>query len=188
VSLYHIDWSDIQLAFITPSAYFTSNGSAAKSEGVEVALQARPFGGLRVSTWISWDNAVLTQPLPLESATIGNAGDRLPATPKLSGNVSVDQDVPLSANVIGFVGADVQYVGRRLGSFVFASSERESLPPYTQVSVRAGLRYEHWTLNLSLNNAFDKRGVLDGGVGTLNPAGYHYLQPRTGTLSIIKAF
>jgi outer membrane receptor protein involved in Fe transport len=62
------------------------------------------------------------------------------------------------------------------------------LSPYAKTDLRAGAKYETWTLNLFVNNLADKRGVLSGGLGTLNPAAFNYIQPRTVGILIAKTF
>ena len=43
-SLYYIDWHDIQLGLVDPVTGFQyiGNGGTAKSQGIELSLQARP--------------------------------------------------------------------------------------------------------------------------------------------------
>src|SRR5690606_8685592 len=58
-SLYHIDWKDIQLSLLNGGFTFTTNGSRARSQGLELAVKARPLAGLTVAGWTVWNNAEL---------------------------------------------------------------------------------------------------------------------------------
>jgi outer membrane receptor protein involved in Fe transport len=190
-SVYYIDWKDIQLSLVNPANgqnYFT-NGSRAKSEGVELSMQLMPAEGLRIDGWAVWNNAVLTEamPTPEEGGVNGPAGARLPFSSRFSAGASADYEFPL-AGLTGVAGATISYVGNRLGTFISDESERQIFPAYTKVDVHAGMKTEQWTVDLYINNVTDKRGVLGGGNGTITPTAFQLVQPRTVGLSIARTF
>ena len=192
-SIYYINWKDIQINVLdsqTQGTYFT-NGSGAKSEGIELSAEAKPLTGLTLSAWIVWDDAVLTQAFPPggQIAVNGASGDRLPYTSRFSGNLAVEQDFPLVGSVQGLVGGSVSYVSSREGVFTPSIPEqRETFPAYAKTDLRAGLKYDTWTANFFVNNVADKRGVLSGGLGAVPPFAYLLIQPRTIGLSVVKTF
>jgi len=116
-SAYYIKWKDIQFFEVSKGFGFTTNGSAAKSEGLEFSLEARPTRGLTITSWVAWDDAVLTQAFPAGSTAYGVPDDRLPYSSRFSGNISVEQVFPLTQELLGFVGGTVSYVGDRIGEF-----------------------------------------------------------------------
>jgi iron complex outermembrane recepter protein len=194
MSVYFIDWRDIQTEFFNfasvPITSFIANASRAKSQGVELAVQSKPLTGLVVSGWVAYNEAELTEDIaPIGSfGNVGHAGDRLPSSGPWSGNFSLDQDFPIG-NLMGSVGASVTYVDDRTGAFrLVASQGRQILPDYTQVDVRTGLKYDTWSLNAFVNNVTNKRGVLRGGVDSFFPTFFVYIQPRTIGLSLTKSF
>ncbi len=184
-SLYYIDWKHIQLQLRNPVTHYTyfANGSRAKSEGVEFSAQARPVAGLTLGGWIAWDDAVLTQSLPTTSTAYGLSGSRLPASSRFSANASVEDEFPIRADLSGFVGAIESYVGSREGVFT-PSPLRQIYPAYARTDVRGGIRYGAWSVTLAVTNALNRRGILTGGLGTLNPATFYYIQPRTISLTL----
>jgi outer membrane receptor protein involved in Fe transport len=187
-SIYYIDWQDIQLSVRDPvngTSYF-SNGSAAKSEGVELSITSHPLTGLTVAGWVAYNNAVLTKNLPT-GPLFGLTGDRLPSSPKYSGNLSVEQDFPLWDRATGFFGGELTYVGNRVSLFQ-STALRQELPSYTQTDLRFGVKYDPWTANLYVNNLTDKRGLLNGGLGYLPPNAFVYTQPRTVGVSVHRTF
>ena len=191
-SVYYIDWKNIQLELSNPVSGFewTGNAGAAKSQGVELSVESRPLQGLKITTWVAWSDAVLTEPLPPGYpgiSAVGSSGDRLPYSPRLSGYLSMEQEFPLWNGATGFVGGVVSYIGDRQSVFT-QTPAREYFPGYAKTDLRAGTKYESWTLNIVLNNAFDRRGILDGGLGSNIPFDYHYLQPRTVGVSVAKDF
>jgi hypothetical protein len=146
--------------------------------------------GLTIGGWVAWDDAVLTQAFPTGSTAYGVPGDRLPYSSRFSGNLSVDQEFPLANHVTGFVGSTVSYVGDRVGEFAAVAPPpgRQDLPAYARTDVRAGARYDSWTINFYVNNVADKRGLLSGGLNTSPSFAFIYIQPRTAGLSLTKTF
>ena len=188
-SLYYIDWNDIQLQLFNPatSGDYNTNGSRAKSQGIELSVQGRPFVGLTAAAWVTWDDAVLTEAFPTGSTAVGASGDRLPNTSRFSGNLSLDDEFPLSSTVRGFVGGSVSYVGSREGVFT-SSPQRQFFPAYAKTDLRGGARYDTWTATLFVNNVADKKGLISGGLGVYPPFGFYIIQPRTIGLAVTKTF
>jgi iron complex outermembrane receptor protein len=166
---------------------YIANGSAAKSQGVELSLQYKLPTHTTISAWATWQDAVLTADFPLHSAIQGLSGDRLPYSSRFSSNVSAEQNFPLADRATLFVGGMVSYVGARLDVFT-STPQRQDLPAYTKTDFRGGLRYEDWTANVFVSNAFDRRGVISGGEGNFPPFGFLYIQPRTVGLSVARVF
>ena len=188
-SAYYINWKDIQLFLRGPTgaAYF-NNGGNAKSQGLELTVQARPSRGLTLSGWVAWNTAVLTQNFPATSSVVGVDGDRLPYNMRFSGNLSAEQAFPLPGDGSGYVGADVSYVDARLGEFA-AKGVRAYLPAYAKTDVHAGLRYGTWSVDLFGNNLADRRGILTRGQDTGGPPyAVTYIQPRTVGVNVTKTF
>jgi outer membrane receptor protein involved in Fe transport len=188
-SLYYINWKNIQILLIDPNTgtgYYT-NGDRAKSQGVELSFEYKPIRGLTIDSWVSWDEAVLTEPFPATAIAFGATGDRLPDSSRFSGNFSVDEQFLLSKNLLGFVGGSVSYIGNRLGEFT-GTADRQPFPGYAQADLRAGARYDTWTVSLFFNNVADRRGLLRGGLGSLYPFAFDYIQPRTIGVTVSKTF
>lgn len=187
-SLYYVDFNGIQIATLDPKSLlsYTSNAGNAKSQGAELSVQAHPTTGLTLSAWVAWNDAVLTQKFP-STLILGAKGDRLPYSSRLSESFSVDEQFALTSNLVGVVGGAVTYAGDRLGQFTNTTA-RSVYPAYAKVDLRAGVRYESWSVDAYVNNAADRRGVLGGGLGTFPPYAFVYIQPRTIGLNASKAF
>jgi len=190
-SLYYIRWQDIQLGLLSSILVgYTGNGSRAKSDGIEVSLEAKPFTGMTVSSWVVWNDAHLTESVPSSSSIYGSAGDRLPYSSRISGNVSLQQEFPLPNNITGIVGGGLSYVGNRLGEFasIFYGPQRQAYPGFAKADLRVGLKYGQWTSNLFVDNVADKRGLLEGGLGTVPQFAFNVIQPRTIGLNVARTF
>ena len=188
---FQIDWKNIQLLDTDPVSQFTyfSNGSAARSRGIELAGTWIPWRGLSISPNFTYTDAVLTQDLPAPTSAVtplaGLAGDELPYTSKYSGNLNVQQNFNLTDMWSVYVGANYSYVGDRLSAFrtnsPSAPRPRFDLPGYGLFDMQAGLSWnEVWRLNLYGRNLGDKRGVIaaTNRNGTAQPV-VNFTQPRT---------
>jgi len=194
-SIYYIDWKDLQLSLAQPvtGLSYYANGGAAKSKGIELASTFRPVSGLKISAWVSWNDAVLKEALPMggPGAAYGAAGDRLPFSSRISGNLSVQEEFPITHDVSAFVGASVSYVGDRKSFFTAPPPDippRQEFPGYAKADAHAGLTFNDWTTDTFVNNLANRRGVLSGGLGTSNPNAFQFIQPRTVGVTISKSF
>ncbi len=190
-SLYYIDWQDLQLSLVNPANgqnYFT-NGSRARSEGVELSMRLVPTDGLHIDTWVVWNNAELTEamPSPAQGGVNGPKGARLPFGSRLSASTSVEYEFAL-AGTTATAGTTVSYVGDRLGTFVSDGPERQQFSSYTVIDLQGSVRKNGWAVNLYINNLADTRGVLGGGNGTIIPTAFQVIQPRTLGLSVARHF
>lgn len=196
VSVYHIDWKDIQVTQVVPSGTFNynSNASRARSRGVELAFQSTPLDGLTVALWGAWTDAELREGFSALSAVYGATGDRLPYSSRFSGRFSVDQQLFVTNTVTAFLGASVTYVGDRKGEFVPTPQEsplRQTYPAYTQADLHAGVKSQDWRVGVFAQNVTDKRGITGGGYNnqtTFNPFWFNYVQPRTIGVSVERSF
>jgi outer membrane receptor protein involved in Fe transport len=199
LSAYYIDWKNVQIVVANSfnGISYTSNGAGAKSQGVELSIEARPLQSLILVGWVAWDEAVITQGYPLSaeaSATIATEpGDPLPYVPRFSAHASAREEFALPGGMTGFVGAQVSYVDDRKDSFQAPAqpgspaTPRIDLPAYAKVDVQGGARYGRWSVNVYANNVTNRLGVITGGVeafmGTTT-----FIQPRTVGMNLQWSF
>lgn len=185
-ALYYIDWRDIQISALAPisnSAYFV-NGNKARSQGIELSMEARPLPGLLVSGWVAWNDAEITEDFTTSGVSMSK-GDQLPYSSEYSGSLSVDQEFPLGGSgLTGTVGGVFSYVDDR--KTILGPGGALDLPNYTQLDLRAGVSYGSWDFGAFVNNVADKRGALSADPTATQ---YFYLiRPRTFGLSVSKEF
>jgi outer membrane receptor protein involved in Fe transport len=188
-SVYHTDWKDIQLTLRNALAGVTyiDNAGKARSRGVELSVLLRPTSSLKVAGWAAWNDATLTEGLPLTSPTRASAGDRLPFNSRFSANLSLDQEFPLWKDMRGFVGGVASYTGERRGQFVSATIPRATFPEFTRVDLSMGVRSDSWGVDLFVNNLLDKRGIINSDP-TISPFPIYFIQPRTVGVNLSRSF
>lgn len=192
-ALFYIDWKNIQLSEQSPTTaqdYFV-NAAGAKSQGAEVNLAWRPVHGLTIAGNAAYTDAVLTRDAP--TGTYGRIGDRLPYSPKWSGNLSADYSFPLVAGLDGNVGGGVTYVGDRESNFtVSASAKRFDLRAYTTADFHAGVQSLNWNVSLYVRNLTDTKGYLSAMAQNVQTGvssyGLYLMQPRTVGISATYSF
>jgi len=197
VSVYFIDWKNIQLGLVNPATQYsyTGNGGEAISKGAEVSLQLKPRSGLSIQGWLDFADAAIKSvpPNSITSSFYAAPGYNLPYSARFSGNLSANQEFPLTDKITGFVGGAVSYVGSRLDVLTGATptggaTPRQDLPAYAKTDLRAGVKTGPWTMNAYVNNVADRRGLLSGGLGNTPPFSFYYITPRTAGLSIVRTF
>lgn len=189
-SIYYIDWKEIQIQGYSPAANttFNTNGSRARSEGVELSVTARPTLGLTISAWASYNNAELTEDLPAgPGLPLGRSGDPLPLSVEWSGNLSIDQSFPVSGEITATLGGSVTYIDERPALLVNAGA-RTIYPSYTKTDLLAKLDYQDWTATLYINNVTNEDARLSGGPGFFPAESAGIVQPRTIGMSLMKTF
>jgi outer membrane receptor protein involved in Fe transport len=185
-SVYSIDWKDIQLLLNPTFGSYYANAGSARSQGIELSMEARPLASLTIAAWVAWNDAELTEDFPATSSVYGASGDRLPYSSRFSGNISLDQEFPLTGGATGFAGGTLSYTGARQDVFTASALQpRNVFPAYAKTDLHAGVKYEDWTASLFINNAADRRGVIASG---LVPGTVGYVQPRTVGLALAKSF
>ncbi|MEP7004703.1 MAG: TonB-dependent receptor [Sphingomonas bacterium] len=184
VSLFSIDWKDIQIVQVLDVFTFNGNAGKARSRGFEISLVARPTRRLAFKAWWSYVDAALREEF-VDASFYAARGDRLPYSSKNSGRFSFDYKAPLASKAEISFGASATYVGERKGEFVPTQAEaplRQSYPGYVEFGLTAGLEVGNWNLNLFVQNLTNKHGLIGGGYWnqtSYNAKLFNYAQPRT---------
>lgn len=183
--VFDVEWKDIQLTAAINGLYAVTNGGAARSRGVEGAVSYVPIHGLSLSANAAYTDARLTQDTP--ASVNGTAGDRLPESPFFSGTLSASYEHPLSSAIVGFGGVDWHYTGDGLSEFA-VGAPRQTLPSYSMVDLRAGVRVKAYELTLYVKNASDSRGIsevsAETAVNGANAYSASVVTPRTVGLTL----
>jgi len=205
VTVFYIDWSDIQLngSFAVPevpgaTVMATLNTGAAHSLGIEGALRAQLAPGLNLDLSLAWTEAELDEDsVPILNSETGEivvlpAGSPLPSTPEWSGNVSLSYFLDNAA--LGYPSMVLSYTYK--GSIVDGIPQLVELPSFSLVDLRLSTSLApRLNVSLAASNLLDKRSPLsrDGPVaGTVVPEVYpeafYITRPRTVSLTLQTRF
>jgi iron complex outermembrane recepter protein len=192
LSVFNIEWKDIQVIVDTAGFFVTGNGASARSSGAELAWAWKPITSLSLSANASYTHAYLTSDA---LAIGGKSGDDLPNVPKFSANVAADYDFPITGEVNGFVGGNFQYQGSRPIDFISGTPPgfvRPVMPEYHTVNLHAGVNLGGLGIEAYVKNIGNFYGITrlasevrDGYDAPLAAA---IIQPRTFGLSISYKF
>jgi outer membrane receptor protein involved in Fe transport len=188
LTVFYIDWSDIQLLANVQNFGVNVNGGSATSKGVEGSITWAATRDLTLSANGAYVDATLSSATgPLLG---GKDGDRLPYSSPFTGSLDAAYTHEVRDGASVFAGATVQFVGRRRSDFNGGAGQT-SLPAYTTLDLRAGIEMHQYRLQLYARNVSDERGILDfGGVGSTPNGGVQLslVRPRTVGISLSASF
>lgn len=189
LSVYHIDWKDIQTTANLGGFNYLLNGGKARSNGVEASARWHA-NGLSLAGNIAYNDATTRSAMPAVGAV---AGDRLPYSPRWSGSLNADYDVPLGDGLVVMVGGGLRYSSSRNAYYSASLPAQVVLPGYTLFDLRGGLRKGKYSLSVYVQNVANKRGLLLADTTNINPltnAGTNVViaRPRTIGLTLTAGF
>jgi outer membrane receptor protein involved in Fe transport len=157
-SVFHVDWTNIQLLEIVDNNGINGNGGKARSQGFEWTIGYVPVHGLTLQWTGAYTDAKLTTDAP---AVSGVSGDRLPYAPKWGTSLDGEYTAAAFADYKYFVGATWSYVGGRSTDFGSDVTQllQVHLPSYNTYGARVGLDNDRWRWTLYGKNLSNSRGI-----------------------------
>ncbi len=158
---FHINWKNIQLFTVVEGFGVNTNGSSAKSDGLEFTSAAHPLQGLTLSANGAYTNARLTGSTP---ATVGGrSGDQLPFTPKFSLGLNGDYEWNVAPGTRAHFGASLRHLSGQTATydsdFVAAFGHQRHVRPYNVVDLNAGIYFGRFDLEAYVKNLNNSHGV-----------------------------
>lgn len=189
LSVYDIEWTDIQLNENHGGINQIENAGDARVQGVEASANYRLPGDLLVGATASFTDARLTT--PVASLGLAMPGTRLPLSPRFSFALTASHTIPLADGYALQVKVMDRYLGDRNDGYAGSPVDRlYVLPAYNTVdtalnfSLPGGISLEGFVRNL-----FDARGEVSA--TTLSnqyvpgaPVPVNLSQPRTIGLTV----
>jgi len=182
LSAYYIDWKNIQVSEDIGIYTVHANAGDATSKGLEATVSWRPVAALSLSGNASYTVARLGSNLPDGG---GSKGEDLPNTPRWSGQLSADYEIPLRNSWRGLVGASYRYIGQRTNQL---AAPVWSLPAYEVVDLRIGVKDDRWAVMAYAKNLGDSRGESAATTALGPVARVTIIQPRTFGVSLSHSF
>jgi outer membrane receptor protein involved in Fe transport len=187
LSVYYLDWQDIQLFVVVNGVGINGNGGTAESKGAEFAFSVIPTDGLTLSLNGAYTDAYLTQ--DTDPIVGGLDGDPLPYVPEWSSGLSGDYEWTVGDDSLLYVGGGIAYVGDRAFDYGTRddNGDMRRIDSYTTFDLRAGAYLGRWSLELYGRNLTDEMGVVSVGTAGGLPNGAYSLaviRPRTIGISV----
>jgi outer membrane receptor protein involved in Fe transport len=187
LSVFYLDWTDIQLFAVVNGFGINGNGGTAESKGAELTASFIPTGGLTLSLNGAYTDAVLTR--DTDPVVGGSSGDPLPYTPKWAAGLRGDYEWGVSNGATAFVGGGVNYIGDRTFDFESRNDagDLRTIGSYATVDLRAGAELGRWLVELYGKNLTNENGIATvAGAGAFpnGALGLAYIRPRTIGLSL----
>ena len=168
VSVFHIDWSNIQLLTVINGFGLNINGSSAVSDGVEFTAFLRPIPGFTASVNGAWTDARLTGDTPPEVG--GLKGDRLPFTPPISFAINADYEFGIGNDATAYLGGSIRVLGQQSGdydaTFRAANGRHRQVMSYEVIDLRAGASFGDFGIEVFARNLTNREGRTSTGALT----------------------
>lgn len=192
---FYVDWNNVQLNTQTTNWGFfaVQNGKSARTQGVELELQANLTRKFNVGLGYTYVDAKLTSDFFSPTATprlIARRGARLPATPKHSLNASASYSTPIGANMEWNARINWSYRSSARNAIGLSPRFNVGLAPFHIVDVSTGLTRGQLGATIFARNLFNAKGITgvftEAYMGTAPEIGYFgngakelIAQPRT---------
>lgn len=171
-SVFHIDWSDLQLNVPVPTQpgqFYIANVGSATSRGLDVEVLARAAAGLDVFAGAGYTRARFAD------------NKRVPFTPDMTLSAGVQLSRALTSDVTAYGRMDVV----RTGQFQYDEANRAGQEAYTLVNGRIGLEWRGLTVDGWARNLFDARYIpVAFAYDTFAPSGFVGEMGRPRTLGV----
>ncbi|WP_198351318.1 TonB-dependent receptor [Flavisphingomonas formosensis] len=195
LALYRIDWNNIQVQGRDPtnSFAFIGNAGAARIEGMELELQARPTRALELSGGFNWlpKRELTENQVSDDIAAPGRKGDKIPRIPGWTANASAQYTVAIpGGRWESFVRADYSYKGPSATDFRPGTSSYRVQHGFSLVNLRVGAQNQDsgFSATVYVENVFDKAGDVYLTASPYTPTTKITNTPRTIGIELSKSF
>jgi iron complex outermembrane receptor protein len=157
-ALFRIDWSDIQTGSFSENGDIpiTVNGSEARSQGVELSLQAPRIGAWSLAGTYAYTQAEMTDfAAGLVDGADAFPGDRLPGTPEHQGSVTAGYEHLLRNGYTLSVDYGLTYTSDVITK-IGLRNDGETLESFTLHNAALGLHADRWSAVLFADNLTDE--------------------------------
>lgn len=162
VSVFHMDWQDIQLGMCFGGGCGWASGAEAVSQGVELSSSWSPLEGLQLGYNAAYTRSELTTVVP--DAGYFLTGYQLADVPRWSMSLTTDYDWALADVWHAHVGGAFRWVGERwsetgVHSRSVGGGPTMELPAYSVLDLNAGIAKGPLVLRAFVRNLTDTRAI-----------------------------
>jgi len=167
VSLYYIDWKNVQGETSTPiwGFYAAQNGGRASSRGLEFELSAGLGASWRYGLNYSYVDAKLDEPVLRaddNSIVLAPAGTRLPGTARHTVNGYLEHQQVLSNGWQWVNRLSAYYQGATENALSQSAKFKQTWAGFSMLGLSSTLAGDSWTATLFVKNLLNKEGITGG--------------------------
>lgn len=158
--VFYIDWQNIQQQVLLACGFqFRTNAGAAKSEGAELEVHARPLRGLDVSSGVGYQHAVITKAGAGGAASPLQPGARVYQVPDWTANTALTYTTKLTSQLNLVNNLTYSYVGGSKSANNDPFNPR-SRPPYALLDARVALNFADYEIAFVGKNLTNEQANL----------------------------
>ena len=154
-SVYRTDWSDVVVQFATAAVISLANAGDAEIKGADIGVVWRtPVEGLNLQGSAAYTNAQFTRVVgALSAGTAIKVGGPVPNVPERTFTVAIDysRDLPVFGGATGSLYVGYSYRDKTIDATTKGLESGE----LNDLTVRAGLKKDGWSLEAFSTNALD---------------------------------
>ena len=167
VSVFNIDWKDIQVDTATPNwgFYAAQNGGKASSRGLELELSNRIGQAWRYSIGYAYVDAKLDEDVKrADNAAVvtAKAGTKLPGTPKTTFSASLEHITAMANGWYWTNRINSYYQSETQNSILTSARFKKTWESFTQWGLSSTLATDKWSATLYVKNLTNNAGVTGG--------------------------
>ncbi|MGM9482020.1 TonB-dependent receptor [Roseateles sp. NT4] len=195
VTVYHIDWSKVQLNALLGGLSVMGNAGRSEVDGAEAQLSWRDRA-LMLGASFGYNDARLTELGSTTAPLLGAAvGDSLPGSPKMTASLFGDYAFASTGPASWTMGATVRYrtSANAAYSVLPAANPNYVMPGFATLDVRAKVEWDRYSLRAGIDNVTDKNAVVAYSTTRISAAQpinsvATLSRPRTFTLTLGASF
>lgn len=167
VSVFYIDWKDVQVETSTPNwgFYAAQNGGRARSQGLELELSGRLASAWRWGLNYTYVDAKLVDPVlrvDKPSVIVAPAGTRLPGTARHTLSGSLEHTRELGNGWLWVNRLTAYYQGETENAISASAKYKKTWPGFGQLGISSMIAGEKWNATFYVKNLLNEAGVTGG--------------------------
>ncbi|MBK7686411.1 MAG: TonB-dependent receptor [Rhodocyclaceae bacterium] len=167
ISVFNIDWKDIQVDTATPNwgFYAAQNGGKASSRGLELELSNRIGQAWRYTLSYAYVDAKLDEDVRRAdnlAVVTAKAGTKLPGTPKNTLSASLDHTTALANGLYWTNRINGYYQGETQNSILTSARYKKTWESFTQWGLSSTISADKWSATLFVKNLTNNEGITGG--------------------------
>ena len=167
ISVFNIDWKDIQVDTATPNwgFYAAQNGGKASSRGLELELSNRIGQAWRYTLSYAYVDAKLDEDVlraDNPARVTATAGTKLPGTPKNTLSASLDHTMALANGLYWTNRINGYYQSETQNSILTSAKFKKTWESFTQWGLSSTISADKWSATLFVKNLTNNEGITGG--------------------------